>query len=96
MPFFCWMLMTAFVTVSATSTERNAPTRLRIAESTTAAFGLRAPVAMDVAIALAVSWKPLVKSKSSATAMTRIRIRRAAVTPQSLRIGRGSRQCLGG
>ncbi len=48
-------LTTALVTVSATSTDRNAPTRLRMAESATAVFGFRAPVAMEVAMALAVS-----------------------------------------
>ena len=32
--------------------------------------GLSAPVAIVVATALAVSWKPLVKSKASAVAMT--------------------------
>jgi hypothetical protein len=41
--------------VLATSVERKAPTRLRIAASSTAVFGLSAPVAMGVAIALAVS-----------------------------------------
>jgi len=48
-------LTTEFVTVSATSTERKAPTRLRIADKVTAVFGLNALVAMDVAMALAVS-----------------------------------------
>jgi hypothetical protein len=39
----------------------------------TATRGRSAPVAIEVAIALAVSWKPLVKSKASAatTTMTR-------------------------
>ena len=41
--------------VLATSVERKAPTRLRIAASVTAVFGLMAPVAMGVAMALAVS-----------------------------------------
>ena len=58
--------------VFATSVDRNAPTRLRIAASATAVFGFSAPVAMGVAIALAVSWKPFVKSKNSARAMTRM------------------------
>ena len=39
----------------ATATDRKAPTRLRIAEIPTAIFGLSARVAMDVAMALAVS-----------------------------------------
>ena len=41
--------------VLATSVERKAPTRLRIAASVTAVFGLMAPVAIGVAMALAVS-----------------------------------------
>src|SRR3954468_15824295 len=47
----------------ATWTERNAPGTFRQPASATAVLGRRAPVAIDVAIALAVSWKPLVKSK---------------------------------
>src|SRR5690348_7241382 len=50
-----------------TTTVTSAPTRLRTAATTTA---VRAPIARvdtDVAIALAVSWKPLVKSKTTAT-----------------------------
>ena len=62
--------MTALVTVRATSTDRNAPTRLSVAESATAVFGFRAPVAMDVAIAFPVSWNPLVKSKARAVTIT--------------------------
>ena len=42
-------------TVLETSVDRSAPMRLRIAASPTAVFGLRAPVAIGVAIALAVS-----------------------------------------
>lgn len=57
-------------TVLATSVDRKAPTRFRTAASVTAVFGFMAPVAMGVAIALAVSWKPFVKSKNSASAMT--------------------------
>ncbi len=57
-------------TVLATSVDRKAPTRFRIAARATAVFGLMAPVAMGVAIALAVSWKPFVKSKNNASAMT--------------------------
>lgn len=37
--------------------------------------GLSAPVAMGVAIAFAVSWKPFVKSKKSASAMTSTTVR---------------------
>ena len=42
-------------TVAATFTDRNAPTRLSAAEIATAVNGFSAPVAMEVAIALAVS-----------------------------------------
>src|SRR6478735_8731072 len=72
--------MTALVTVRATSTDRKAPTRLSTAERATAIFGRRAPVAMEVAIALPVSWKPLVKSKARAVTITSTRMRVAAVT----------------
>ena len=50
----------------------------------TAIFGLSAPVAIVVAIALAVSWKPLVKSKPSAVTTTRARMMSAASTPGTL------------
>ena len=68
------VLTTAFVTVIATDTDRNAPTRLATAEMATATFGLSAPVAIDVAIALPVSWNPLVKSKPRAVTTTRTRM----------------------
>src|SRR3954470_21250799 len=58
-------------TVAATVIEMKAPAKLRIAATPTATFGFSAPVAMVVAIALAVSWKPFVKSNTSATATTR-------------------------
>src|SRR5687768_10472726 len=58
--------------VLATSTERNAPTRLSTADSATAVRGFKAPVAMEVAMALAVSWNPLVKSKMRAVTTTMI------------------------
>ncbi len=48
----------------------NAPTKFRIAAIATATFGLSAPVAIVVAMALAVSWNPLVKSNASAVATT--------------------------
>src|SRR5690606_25393509 len=60
--------------VFATSVERKAPIRFRIAARATAFLGEIAPVAIGVAIALAVSWKPLVKSKNNAKAMTRTTI----------------------
>ncbi len=49
--------------VAATASERNAPTRLSTPDKATATRGRSAPVAIEVAIALPVSWKPLVKSK---------------------------------
>ena len=57
-------------TVAATSREMKAPTKFRTAATATAIFGRSAPVAMVVAIAFAVSWKPFVKSKPSATMTT--------------------------
>lgn len=56
--------------VLATSTDMNAPTRLSTADMATAVLGLRAPVEMVVAIALAVSWKPFVKSNTRAVMIT--------------------------
>ena len=56
--------------VLATSTERNAPTRFSTADMATAVLGFRAPVEMVVAIALAVSWKPFVKSNTRAVTIT--------------------------
>ena len=57
--------------VAATLSDKNAPIRFRTADSATATFGFSALVAMDVAIALAVSWKPLVKSNASPVMTTR-------------------------
>jgi hypothetical protein len=61
-------------TVAATSSEMNAPTKLRTAAIATAARGESARVETVVAIALAVSWNPFVKSNASAvtTTMTRM------------------------
>src|SRR3954468_20886625 len=70
-------------TVGATVIEMNAPAKLRIAATPTATFGFSAPVAMVVAIALAVSWKPFVKSNTSATATTRT-IMMSALTLRTL------------
>jgi hypothetical protein len=56
--------------VLATSVDRNAPTRLSAPEIATATRGDNAPVATEVAIALAVSWKPLVKSNARAAITT--------------------------
>src|SRR5215208_1450664 len=56
--------------VAATCSDRNAPTKLRIAAIVTATRGAMARVEIDVATALAVSWNPLVKSNASAVATT--------------------------
>ncbi len=80
LPFAPWMLTTLLLTVRATSMDRNAPRRFRIADRVTATFGLSAPVAMEVAIALAVSWNPLVKSNARAVTTTMIKMKSASVT----------------
>src|SRR5205085_5881758 len=54
-------------TVAATFVVRNAPARLSTAASRTATRGFRARVETEVAMALAASLKPLVKSNTSAT-----------------------------
>src|SRR5918995_4835228 len=56
--------------VAATSSDRNVPAKLRTAASPTASRGDSARVEIDVATALAVSWKPLVKSNARAVATT--------------------------
>ena len=56
--------------VFATSVDRNAPATFRMAAISTATLGFSAPVATEVAIALALSWNPLVKSKNSAVTIT--------------------------
>ncbi len=48
---------------------RKAATKLKTAAHTTATAGVSTRVATTVAIELALSWKPLMKSKSSATPM---------------------------
>ena len=62
--------MIPFPTVFATAVVRNAPARFITAESATARRGVIARVPTAVAIAFAVSWKPFVKSKKSATPTT--------------------------
>ena len=69
-----WTFSTDVVTVTATSTERKAPTRLRMPARRTAVLGFSAPVAIDVAIAFPVSWNPLVKSNASAVAISSTRM----------------------
>src|SRR3954469_23430377 len=56
--------------VAATSVEMSAPNTFATAAIARATVGLSARVEMDVAIAFAESWKPFVKSKRSAVAMT--------------------------
>jgi hypothetical protein len=56
--------------VAATWMDRNPPAKFSAAQSATATLGRKARVAMDVAIAFAVSWKPLVKSKTRAVPTT--------------------------
>src|SRR6202165_1776934 len=56
-----------------TSTVTRAPRRLKTADRATAWPAVRARVEMEVAIALAVSWKPLVKSKATATTTVAMR-----------------------
>ncbi len=56
--------------VAATSSEMNAPAKFRIAASATAGRGDSARVEIEVATALAVSWKPFVKSNASAVPTT--------------------------
>jgi hypothetical protein len=63
-------LTMSFATVAATLIETKAPAKFRTAAMSTAARGPSAPVDTLVAIEFAVSWKPFVKSKKSATTMT--------------------------
>src|ERR1035437_1750287 len=60
--------------VAATLNDRKAPTMLRAAERKTAIRGERAPVAIEVAMALPVSWNPLVKSNAKAVMTTKARV----------------------
>src|SRR3954447_11379693 len=60
--------------VAATASDRKAPTKFSAAAIVTATRGAIARVEIDVAIALAVSWNPFVKSNASAVATTIHRI----------------------
>src|SRR5690606_5884551 len=63
--------------VLATAVPANAPSRFMPAARPTACIGVSTLVATTVAIELAVSWKPLMYSKTSATSttvMTRVSI----------------------
>jgi hypothetical protein len=74
--------------VAATLIEMNAPAKFRTAEIITATRGFSAPVAIDVAIALAVSWNPFVKSSATAATTTRITISSDPMPPQAFHLGR--------
>src|SRR5213592_324360 len=63
-----------FAIVAATAKKKNAPTKLRIAELSTAILGDSACVDTLVAIEFAVSWNPFVKSKKRAVTMTAISV----------------------
>src|SRR6478736_10301526 len=66
--------------VLATSVDRKAPTTFSTAAMSTAVRGRNAPVETEVAIALALSWKPLVKSKNNAVTMTTVTRNRVVLT----------------
>src|SRR6478736_1177575 len=72
---------TSLATVAATLIEMKAPTKLSSEANPIATDGRAAPVEIEVATTLAVSWKPLVKSNASAVAMTRTRITSELTTP---------------
>src|SRR5882757_565903 len=63
-------LTTSVATVAATEIEMKAPTKLRIEAKAIATCGRAALVEIEVATTLAVSWKPLVKSKARAVPTT--------------------------
>src|SRR4026209_2488656 len=63
----------SFPTVVATAVVTNAPARFATDATSTASRGVSARVETDVATALAVSWKPFVKSKTSAIAIPKTR-----------------------
>ena len=66
--------------VAATASDRNAPTKLSPEAMTTATRGDSARVDTEVAMAFAVSWKPLVKSNAIAVATTIQRMRSECTT----------------
>src|SRR3954471_13856045 len=79
--------------VFATWTDRKAPVRFRQAATVTAVLGRNAPVAIDVAMALAVSWKPFVKSKASAVTTTTTTISDASMYRALRSAGRNPAGC---
>src|SRR5438270_8290871 len=66
-------------TVEATAVPVKAPTMLRTPAMSTAVPGANTRVATEVAMALAVSWKPLMKSKTRAMATISMSVRSAAL-----------------
>src|SRR4029453_9809063 len=68
-------------TVFATSVPLIAPTKLSTAAIAIATQGRRTRVEMTVATALAVSWKPLMKSKITASTIS---VSSSAVTPSGM------------
>src|SRR3954470_3067863 len=74
-----WTSTMPLAMVAATFSDRNAPTKLRIAANPTATRGASARVEIEVATTLAVSWNPLVKSKASAVPTTRTRRRSPSI-----------------
>src|SRR5579884_913018 len=78
-----WLCTRPPAIVAATLNERNAPTRFSKPDRATATRGGRAPVAIEVAIALPVSWKPLVKSKDRAVTTTRVISRSLLLTSRT-------------
>src|SRR5438105_15685415 len=65
--------------VVATAVPVNAPTTLRTPAISTAVPGASTRVATEVAMALAVSWKPLMKSKTRAMPTIRTSMRSAGL-----------------
>src|ERR1700712_1960568 len=75
--------------VFATSVDRNAPATFSTAAIRTATFGFNAPVATEVAIAFALSWNPLVKSKNNAVMITSETRNRGVDISAAFRCGTG-------
>src|SRR5712692_821269 len=72
--------MVPFPMVEATLTPKtNAATKLKNAAQRTASLGERTRVETTVAMELAASWKPFMKSKPNATTMTRTTISKGTI-----------------
>src|SRR4051794_14053991 len=74
---------TSLATVAATLIEMKAPTKLSSEANPIATDGRAAPVEIDVATTLAVSWNPFVKSNASAVPTTMTRITSELMAPPS-------------